>query len=630
MKKIFKDAGKQARFNEQGYVVQPFISKEQVAGIRALYNELHPEGNAGFYSSSFSKDDAYLEKINAAVLELIAPQLLEHFEDFKLLGASFLVKNPGDPGQMPIHQDWTVVNEEESFSMTIWVPLENVSRGNGAIKVLPRSQKMNPSLRGPSLPDMLKPAGAVIEANMVTLNMKEGDGFIFNQALIHSSHLNQTDHPRVAVAIGLIPKDTSLVFYHCEEEGQVEKFNMPDDFFIRYKNIGQRPEFGESLGFVEAEFEPMTPGRMQELIDGSKQQKPSTTRAIMIDAEAQAQLDNKGYTTVPFLSQEEVAGLFEYYQSLGLKPSDDYGFHISLDNKDSSLKQEVSGKIISTLAPVAEKHFKDHKIFTASYVIKEPGLFNVVPPHQDWTFVDETRFDSYTCWVALMDMDADNGAMCVVPGSHKFFDYPRVSPSPQSKSPLTDHYFTIFPYVKLLEMKAGEALIFNNKTIHASPPNTRDTGRIAVGIGITQQAAQLKHFYELPGTNPSLVREFDVDETFFIRFNNKSLGAIYDEGNEPEGLELVSTIERHPPELTKAEFEALIESVPGNAVDHSLMEKLADLYNYNIDGTKREAPEESSTELAGVEQHKDDRTFFQKYTIKNIIAETRYRLTGKS
>ncbi len=632
MKQIFRDINKQHRFDQWGYLVQPCISRDQVGQLVELFNETHPTKSEGFYSSSFSQNEDVLNRVNTGIVSIVRPLIEKEFTNFSVLGGSFLVKNPGSAGHMPIHQDWTIVDESSTYSMTIWIPLTQVTDYNGAIRVLPASQQYSSTPRGPTLPDVFASVGGEIERNLITLNMKAGDGFIFNHALIHSSHINQSSQPRVAVAIGLIPRGSNMYFYHRQGNDEVEKFSVPEDFFMRYKNIGERPEIGKSLGWVNTEFNPITKKKLQDMISKhNKEMKTMNSETqILIDTEAQDQLDKEGYTTIPLLSESEVEALFNYYQGLNMKPEGDYGFHISLDYKDSQRKTDITNHIIETLSPSVNKQFQNHQIFTGSYVIKEPGLNNIVPPHQDWTFVDESQYASYTVWIALMDMTLDNGAMCAIPGSQNFFEYPRVSPSPQSKSPLTDYYFTIFSYAKLLEMKAGEALIFNNQTIHASPPNTRATARVAVGIGVTHQDAQLKHFYELPGTSPPLIREYNVDRSFFLQHNNKSLGVLYDNGMEPEGLSVVQTIKRETPELSDEIFKKMIEAVPGNKKNDRLVEKLAGLYEYRTDGTKKTASETNVDEADETHSPIDNRSFFQKYTVRNIIAEINHRFKHKA
>ncbi|HHG83110.1 MAG TPA: hypothetical protein ENJ82_00045, partial [Bacteroidetes bacterium] len=231
-------------------------------------------------------------------------------------------------------------------------------------------------------------------------------------------------------------------------------------------------------------------------------------RSLFKDEALQAQMDRDGFVLVPMLEPDEVAHLLEVYHALPNHKIPEYGFHVSLDNDSDVYKAKAVGSIREVLAKKAEKYFDQFRIFTASYVVKEENPKGVVPPHQDWTFVDESKFDSMTVWTTLVDVNMDNGCLGAIKGSHKFFDYLRASPSPQCKTPISDHMFTIFPYLQLVPMKAGEALIFHNKTIHASPPNTTSDPRIAVGIGVTQAEAQLYHHYLLPGEDQKYLMRY--------------------------------------------------------------------------------------------------------------------------
>jgi hypothetical protein len=241
--------------------------------------------------------------------------------------------------------------------------------------------------------------------------------------------------------------------------------------------------------------------------------------------------------------------------------------------------------------------------------------------------------------VPLVDVNEENGALGVIKGSHKLFDHYRSSPSPQSKSPLTDHIFTLFPYVDVIEMKAGEVLVFDNRLIHASPPNLSDRPRIAVGIGVTQKEAQLVHYYQNPVSEPAQLDAFEITKEFFTTYNNKNLSDLFDEGESPSELNKIKSIPRVIPELSKAAIEEMIKNLEGVSYNKPLMEKLAKLFNYNIDGNKIENTPQSKINIETMstqeeqkeeqEPHKDNRTFFQKFTLSNIIKELQWRLKGR-
>ena len=178
-------------------------------------------------------------------------------------------------------------------------------------------------------------------------------------------------------------------------------------------------------------------------------------RNIFKDKKLQEHFEQNGFVKIPLLEQEEIEVLRQYYTNQDFDNRIEAGFHISLDNLNEELVKEVGAKIKEVLAPKATELLDDCKIFTASFVIKEPGLQNIVPPHQDWTFVDESKFCSATVWTALVDVTEQNGALGVIPGSHKLFNHRRSSPSPQSKSPLADHIFTLFPFAAPLHLQGN-------------------------------------------------------------------------------------------------------------------------------------------------------------------------------
>ena len=361
-------------------------------------------------------------------------------------------------------------------------------------------------------------------------------------------------------------------------------------------------------------------------------------KSLFKNPEYQKELNEKGYVLIDFANAQEIETLLNIHTEKSKKYEGDYGFHVSLDDADKENVKQLSNGIKSVLQPLVDAQFENPKIFTASFVIKEPGLQNIVPPHQDWSFTDESNYYSLTVWTPLVDVNLENGALGVIDGSHRFFSHPRSSPSPQSKSPLSDHAFTLFPYMKVIPMKVGQALVFDNRTIHASPPNTTDKPRIAAGIGVTFAEAPLRHYYQIPESAEEKLNVYEVDTDFFTFYDNKTLGQLFDSGKQLESCKLAETITREVPLLSKKEMEALVLEVPTNKWQQELVDSLSKLYKdyitpkENIKQEKNNSMEQQTTTTTNTEKKewKDTRTFFEKYTIKNIIAEIKWRLTGKA
>lgn len=650
---IFFDSKLNDELRQRGYVVLPFFDADELEQVRHLHTK-HKSHSPYFHSTTFEKDVEQKKTLNKDGIGVFSEKIQQLLVPHKNLGVSFLTKPVGEKGHMPIHQDWTIVDEERFGSYTIWVPLQDVNEDNGAITVLDGSHKLHKTLRAPSLPVVISEIEDDIRPRMRTLRMKAGEAFIFNHAVIHASHLNSSGTDRIAITYGLIPNEARLYFYHLNADGSTDQYEVPDDFFLYYDNHGERPAFLKPSRTLVADYAPLS---KQYFFDFMQDYNLKTMKPIFKDALLQKQFDEQGYALVDMLTTKEVEDLKGFYQTLNNDHIPEFGFHVSLDNASGEFVAGVMSKIKSVVGRAADNVFSNYKIFTSSFVVKEQNPISIVPPHQDWSFTDEDQgYVSATVWTALVDTDMNNGAMGVILGSHKFFDHHRASPAPEFKAPFDSYMFSVFPYIKLIPMKAGQALVFNNKTLHASPPNISNEVRLAVGFGVTQADAPMRHYYLKPGTDGKTLLEYEIDDYFFTHYNNGKLLNLYREGKTPDDLKLIGEVNSRVPEVAA---EDLIERIKAhsNTFNTELCEHLAKLFNYSMDGTPKEELQieinqqlESTAEVAIEtssheepepviptfinEENKeaivvnsiDNRSFFQKYTPLNIYRELRERV----
>ena len=587
MKKIFQNKNAQARFEAEGFVVKPFLNSNKVAELSGFAKSFPVDIKTAFYSTSYHEDLNLKKEYHQKVYELLKGEISEVFENFDVLGSAYLFKQPGNESWMPPHQDWTVVDEKNSVSLTIWIPLQDLNESNGAIKVLPKSHKKFTQLRAPSIPFPYQENFMDLEAKMETLFLKKGEAFIFNHALVHGSSMNNSKETRIALAIGLVPKNEEL-FMLYRQNGTTSKYAMPKDMFIRYPEVAKEPLIGEKVDEFKTEKFEMT---KEEITAEITNTNPQAKRApLFTDPEINAQFFKDGFVKLPALNEAEITELRAYYEALGIKDEMGYGFHVGMDQTNKEMVAQMVDKIGGIALPKVQPYLVDVQLFTASFVIKEPNPKGVVPPHQDWSFVeDEETHTSVTCWIPLQDVNMQNGCIGVIKGSNNFFDHIRPSPSPQAPSPLFEHMFTIFPYLQLIEMMAGEALFFNNKTIHASPPNTTDKVRLGIGLGLTQKDAEVRHYYLKPSTKDRLLK-YKADQAFYKKYDNPQLGKLYEAGKVIEDYEVLAEVPYNMQTFTKEEWKEKLKEQ--NEFNIPLVETMADLFNYNMDGTPKEEPQQ--------------------------------------
>lgn len=182
-------------------------------------------------------------------------------------------------------------------------------------------------------------------------------------------------------------------------------------------------------------------------------------------------------------------------------------------------------------------------------------------------------------------------------------------------------------------MKPGEVLMFDNRTFHASPPNTSTEIRLAAGVGVTQKDAQLVHYSLKPDGKNSTAIKYKVDEDFYLKYNNSLLAKMFDEGKVIEDYEVLEEIAYTFPQHSSEELIEMIKAA-GNEFNVPMCERLAKLFNYNMDGSAKEEPKPEVVEEKWVEpmqeewKWNDERNFFQKYTPLNIAREIKKRVVG--
>ena len=270
---FFRDETVQAKFDRNGYVVIDFISAEAAGVIARKFYELHQQIPGGFYSAAFNPDDNFRKEIFDHTEKIFQRALEENFQHIKKLGATFLCKAKGEAGKVNVHQDWMVVDEKKFSSATVWVPVLDTNEENGTLRVLPGSHLFFDEFRSNNIPVCYDQHKELIWENMITVPVKAGQAFVLNHAVIHGSSANQTNQERLVIAYGVTSENAPLLFYYQNADAKnnrVEKFEMPDDFFLQYHNAPHRPLFGRMTEEFNYPVNSISRKKMELLIKKSK------------------------------------------------------------------------------------------------------------------------------------------------------------------------------------------------------------------------------------------------------------------------------------------------------------------------------------------------------------------------
>jgi ectoine hydroxylase-related dioxygenase (phytanoyl-CoA dioxygenase family) len=627
MKSLFKNQDLWQQAERDGYVVVPLLNESQLDRLWHLYEKSIDQAQVeDLYESSRHNSLQTNREINQAIAAELTVAGNEIFADCDLYGGTFMVKAHHDSTFLPAHQDWSVIDEQQYNTLFVWCALQDVTNTNGGLFVLDGSHKYFDNLRSGSYPSNRYLLPASLQHCPKDISLKAGEAILYSDKLFHGSYSNQSGVDRVVVTGRVVERGARLVYFHKQNEAEVGVYAADADFYLTHIDAlakGELPAGTERLYRRPYRHTPTTDDSLRQKIkENFVVSKPDPMDCQLFnDPALQTAFDRDGFVVIDLIDRELVAELLAFYRGLDHAKMPSYGFQVSLDNERSDFVREVSDKLTNTVKPFVDQIFHDHRLFTASFVVKEKNPLGVVPPHQDWTFVNEQRYWSASIWCPLVDVDINNGCLGLIRGSHRFYDHVRPSPSPQYEPPFKDQLFTIFPYLQLIEMKAGQALVFNNRTFHASPPNTADQPRIAFGLGITHRDAEIEHYYLLPRQERVLLERFKVAPDFFFAYNNARLSQMHEDGKQPEDLNSTGTFEYSCRTYDSSELVALMEAA-GNVRNDELVARMAALFDYNLDGTPKQQP------VASREATSDFN--WRVYTFGNIYRELQTRIANRS
>jgi hypothetical protein len=240
--------------------------------------------------------------------------------------------------------------------------------------------------------------------------------------------------------------------------------------------------------------------------------------AILSKPELEFKLAKEGFIVVPFLEPEKVSELKVFF--IENQPENLPAFYATAHAQDILFRNRMNEKIKSVFDASIQEYFQDYQALGGSYVVKSNRSSQVLNPHQDWNIVDEAKFRSFNIWVPLVDLTKENGAIMVLPESHLWIQNFR---GPNIKDDFQEVKDLIWDKMLTLNMKAGEALIYDHRLFHASHANSQDNPRLACVFGIIPKMAQLYYYF---GSEEG-IEVFESNVDFFMNGNiqegNKTL-----------------------------------------------------------------------------------------------------------
>lgn len=273
---------------------------------------------------------------------------------------------------------------------------------------------------------------------------------------------------------------------------------------------------------------------------------PRPDYKILKDEAKNEHLINKGFVVLEMLNEDDI----QFFKDLYTKwhPTSPKEFYKSYFSDNLAYKTEVEDAIMRICMPKIEQYFTDCNAFGAMFVIKPQGDGGHIPPHQDWSFVDEKKHWSLNMWIPLQDVTERNGTMRFLTGSQFFFDTIRGANTPEPYNGLEE---IINQNLEDVPLKAGEAVFFYHGIVHCSHYNEKMDERICLGLSLTQKEAPI--YFHFLKDGDTYAEKFNVQPAFFMEYT-------HNRGKMPDNITSLGKDERPFVKLSEEQLLNRIEN----------------------------------------------------------------------
>jgi len=254
--KVLLDENARKLIYQIGYAIVGSVGKDSLKALLSLYHSLHTfeKKEGGMFYSLYSDNLAYRQEVHHSIFELLQPIYNNYFHRYKTVINSFIVKTSGLGSDFSLHQDSTGLDEFKFSPLSVWIPLQDTNMNNGTLCVVPKTHGFFHPFRGISFSSPFATYEDVVRRYLQPINLKAGEILLFDNRLVHYSHLNNTDAPRIVVMSGVFPEEATILSVYKDESkpnSPIEVYEQSEDFLITnkafYKDCTARPYRGKVI-----------------------------------------------------------------------------------------------------------------------------------------------------------------------------------------------------------------------------------------------------------------------------------------------------------------------------------------------------------------------------------------------
>lgn len=523
---LMKDMDYKNALDKMGFCVAPLFSLEQVQKIKLLYQQFSIDNNVSGLIASHSKIGPQKNiQLSNSIKEIVMPALENWFADFDFFMGGFMVKEAHTPQELALHQDWNILDESEYTSYQIWIPVDLSYPSNGGMYVLPGSHQFFGNYRSGSYGIPTVNTDESLRPLVTDMIIPPGSGLVFHNSLFHASYPNDSNQNRISAIVSIYQKNAPLGYYHKNKEDNcTEIYGINSEIFLSNLNVLENGGVPENPLYKKTSAIDPIDNKSIDAIDlvresktyfnGKEKDFEPRQLHILKDKELENQMDRDGYVVLDLLDDATVRLLKAAYEKEFGTTSTSIGRFTPMEHCTPDSKRLIHHFILDTIRPKLDSYFKDYQTPIASYFTKYARSAGDLSWHTDASIMLNTNLEPhYGIWCPLVDVTAENGALCVVEKSHKFS---HVVFLPGISWPYGPYSSDFERTKKVIEIKAGQIVLFDLRLVHHATPNNTDEDRIVFCVRLTHTKSKYYSF-TCETENSETVSVFEEEPNYYLR-----------------------------------------------------------------------------------------------------------------
>jgi len=163
------------------------------------------------------------------------------------------------------------------------------------------------------------------------------------------------------------------------------------------------------------------------------------------------------------------------------------------------------------------------------------------------------------CWIPLVDVSIENAALGFIPYSNNFYNYVRAFPFNVLQTPVFINQLQLMSYLEIIDMKAGEIIFFNQKTIHGSFANYSLNERTALSLSWVHKKHDILTYICNPKNKGKTLLKYKVPIDFMVSTNYPIIADMYTKGELKLDYKAIDEIEVSLPSSKWEDMKRLLD-----------------------------------------------------------------------